>query len=123
LKTAAVALAMMLLAACGSGQAVRLESQRWEGTEVGVEVRPAPLRPGRAEFVVIATDADHAPANDLVVWIRMRPGDAWQQAIQDGTVGVYRRGLTLARGPQTLYVKIRRRLAETVLEYPVMVGE
>lgn len=109
------------LASCGSGQSVRLEPQRWNGVEVGVEIRPAPLRAGRAEFLVIATDSDHGPANDLVVSLRARPEGAWQQAIQDGSMGVYRRSLLLPPGDQTLYVQIRRRLEEAVLTYPLVV--
>ena len=119
MKTAAATALVLVLVGCGSGQTVRLETQKWHGTDVAVEVRPAPLRAGPAEFLIIATDADRGPANDLMISIRGRPEDPWQQAIQDGSMGVYHRSLVLVHGQQTLYVQVRRRLEQTVLEYPL----
>ena len=121
MRIIAAAALTLALAGCGSGQAVRLPTQTWQGTDVAVEVRPAPLHAGPAEFLIIATAADSGPANDLVISIRTHPDDAWQQAMQDGRMGVYRRSLPLAHGQQTLYVQIRRRFEQAVLEYPIEV--
>jgi len=121
LKAVVPALAALALVACGSGRDLALETQHWGDTEISVRIRPAPLRPGRAEFLVIATDANRAPASDLVISLRTHPQDPWEQAMQDGSMGVFRKSLVLLSGQQTLSLQLRRRLEETVLEFPVTV--
>jgi len=114
---------VMTLAACTDGkEQALLESQRWEDVVVAVEFRPVPLRPGMNEFMVVATRVDRTRADDMVVAMRSDPGASWQQAIQDGKTGVYRRAVPLREGEQVLYVQLRRGLEETVLEFPVRVG-
>lgn len=118
-------LAALMLTACGGGEEKdnsRLSSQLWGEIIVGVEFRPAPLRPGMNEFIVLATYPDRRAAHDMIVSLRSDPDDAWQQAIQDGNIGAYRRAVRLVAGPQILYVHLRRGLDETVLEYPLQVN-
>lgn len=109
------------LAACGSGEALRLPPQHWGDIEIIVETRPAPIRAGMNEFLVIATERSGKPVSDMVVALRMKPGDKWRQAIQDGGSGVYRKALLVGSGRQTLYAQLRRGEAVTVLEFPLMV--
>lgn len=112
-----------VLAACtgGKGEAV-LPVQHWGEVSVEVEFRPAPLRAGMNEFIVVATHADRTRAHDMIVALRSDPDAVWQQAIQDGKTGVYRRAVPLRVGEQTLYVRLSRSLEETVLEFPVRVN-
>jgi hypothetical protein len=122
LFTLAVA-GLIALTACTSGKdQAQLEPQRWEDMVIGVEFRPVPLRSGMNEFMVIATHFDRTRAHDMVVALRSDPGAPWQQAIQDGKTGVYRRAVHLREGEQTLYVQLRRGAQEAVLEFPVRVG-
>lgn len=114
--------AALVLSACtGDAGDARLPSQQWDDISVTVEFRPAPLRPGMNEFIVLATYPDRRAAHDMIVSLRSRPDVPWQQTIQDGNIGVYRRAVPLIAGPQTLYVHLRRGLNETVLEFPLQV--
>lgn len=120
----AVALMALALAACGGDKSqARLPSQQWGDINITVEFRPVPLRQGMNEFMVIATHPDRTAAKDLVVSLRSNPDAQWQQAIQDGNIGVYRRAVRLEAGDQTLYVHLRQRLEEQVLEFPVSVAQ
>lgn len=108
-----------LLAAC-SGESARLPPQTWGETEVVVETRPAPVRAGMNEFLVIASDPRGRPERDMVVSLRMDPEGQWRQAMQDGGSGVYRKALLVPAGRQTLYVHLRRDSGgQTVMEFPV----
>lgn len=116
-------LVMLMLLACGNdGDQSRLPSQQWGDINITIEFRPIPLRQGMNEFMIVATNSDHLPAKDLVVSLRSKPDAPWQQAIQDGNIGVYRRAVRLDSGDQTLYVYLRDRLEERVLEFPVSVS-
>lgn len=115
-------IAAMLIACTGGKGEATLPAQRWGEVSVAVEFRPVPLRAGMNEFMVIATHADRTRAHDMVVALRSDPGAAWQQAIQDGRTGVYRRAVPLRSGEQVLYVRLSRSLEETVLEFPVRVN-
>lgn len=123
LKLSLFFLVSTVLAACtgGKGEAT-LPAQHWGDVSVAVEFRPTPLRAGMNEFIVVATHADRTRAHDMVVALRSDPDVAWQQAIQDGKTGVYRRAVPLRAGEQILYVRLSRSLEETVLEFPVRVN-
>lgn len=110
-----------LLAACSGGDGARLPPQTWGETEVVVETRPAPVRAGMNEFLVIASDPRGRPERDMVVSLRIDPEDQWRQAMQDGGSGVYRKALLVPAGRQILYVHLRRDSGgqQTVLEFPV----
>ncbi len=117
----AVMLALMLSACTSGAEDARLPSQQWGEITVTVEFRPAPLRRGMNEFIVLAGYSDRRAAHDMIVSVRSSPDAPWQQAIQDGNIGAYRRAVSLNAGPQTLYVHMRRSLDETVLEFPLQV--
>jgi hypothetical protein len=121
MRTLSTVLFALILAACSGGEGARLPPQSWNDVQVIVEVRPAPPRAGMNEFIVIATNPDRRAAHDLIVSLRSDPGHRWQQAIQDGNIGVYRRAVPVDSGLQTLYVNLRRGLKEGTLEFPLMV--
>lgn len=114
----------LLLAACSGSEreAVFLAPQFWDDVSIVVEARPAPLRAGMVEFLVIATRPDRSRAHDMIVSLRSDPDAAWQQAIQDGKTGVYRRAVRMHEGPQNLYVRMQRSLEETTLAFPMEVA-
>lgn len=119
MKALTMALAALLLGACGGGEPFRLPAQIWGETEIVVETRPAPPRAGMNEFLVIASDPRGRPVRDMVISLRIDPEHEWRQTMQDGGSGVYRKALLVPPGPQTLYVHLKQSSDETVLEFPV----
>ncbi len=107
-----------LMAACGGGAARQLPPQQWHGLEVRVESRPSPLQEGTSEFLVMVADSRGRPAYNLVVSMRTKDSEPWTQAIEDGQVGVYRRGIKAEPGA-VLQVQIRQDGAEGALRFPL----
>lgn len=84
-------------------------SQTWNGIDVVLEARQSPVDPAMFEFLVVGTNAQRRPANDLTVSIRLQDQEPWKQAMQDGLVGVYRRAYKIG-DPRIgeLQVQLRR---------------
>ena len=102
-----LALIAVMVGACSEPDPRYLiQPQKWNDIVIEVESRPTPIRPGMNEFLVIATLEHGKPVPDLIVSLRAEPNDEWQQAIQDGYSGVYRRALRLP-GTPNLYVQLR----------------
>lgn len=108
-----------LLSGCGSSVPV-LPPQTWEDVQINVETRPPQLEPGMNEFLVIATRGQRKPAFDLMVSFAINNTERWQQAIQDGHVGAYRRAIRVG-DPATdvLYVRIEHDNREGILRFPL----
>jgi hypothetical protein len=71
------------------------------------------------ELLVILTDNRGRPVFDYVVSMRSSDADPWNQAIQDGEMGVYRRAIDLEPGARSvLQVQLKRPGSETVLRFP-----
>lgn len=83
------------LAGCGEEQILRLGPQNWNDLQFIVEARPAPIRVGMNEFIVIASRKEVRPGYDLIVSLRVDEKKEWKQAIQDGYTGVYRRAIRI----------------------------
>jgi hypothetical protein len=107
-----------MLAACGGEVSQQLPPQQWQGMEVRVEPRPSPLHDGTSEFLVMVTDSRGKPAYNLIVSLRTSDSEPWKQAIEDGQVGVYRRGIKAEPGA-VLQVQIKRNDTEGVLRFPL----
>lgn len=85
---------LLLIQACSSDSAYILKPQVWRGIEVAVEVRPRVPRAGMNEFLVVATqEKNKRPAYDLIVSLKTKVTGRWEQSIQDGDSGVYRRAV------------------------------
>ena len=98
-------------------------SQKWQGVDVRVEVRPSPPRAGMSEFLVMTTGERGRAVYDLIVSLRTDDRDPWTQAIQDGQVGVYRRAVEVGPGARSvLQVQIKRKDEEGVLRFPLNVA-
>lgn len=83
----------VLLVACGDSQPYLLGPQMHDGIEVLVEIRPGAPTVGMNEFLVLATQKNRLPASNYIVSIKMQNTDEWNQSIQDGATGVYRRAI------------------------------
>ena len=116
-----VSLITALLAACGSsGEDSRIGIRTWGTFDVAVEVRPSPPRAGRNEVVVLVSGEHHRPVFDALVSVRTDAAQPWVQAIEDGHVGVYRRGVIFERAAVgVLQERLQRAQTDDVLEFPV----
>ena len=94
-RLALVSLLLAVLAGCGRGDAYILVPQHWNDTEFLVEIRPGAPTRGMNEFVVVATDRSGVPGYEYIVSIKMDTAKDWQQMIQDGHSGVYRRAIAV----------------------------
>jgi hypothetical protein len=114
---------LAMLSACGN-QVENIPSQNWEGIDVHVETRPSPPRTGMNEFLIMTTSKRGQPVYDFIVSIRTSDQDPWVQAIEDGQMGVYRRAAEVAPGIRSVVqVQIKRNGEESVLRFPLKVGE
>lgn len=114
-----VLLLAMLLAACGSS-GPSFPPQTWEDVQIELETRPPRLEEGMNEFLVIATRGHARPAHDLLVSLAINNTDHWQQAIQDGHVGAYRRAMRVSDpASDVLFVRIEHDSREGILRFPL----
>ena len=100
-----------------------MPTQQWNDIKIEVETRPPRAVRGMNEFVVIAS-RKRRPASEIIVSIQIMGTGKWQQAIQDGNIGVFRKSLLLKNPKeQSLLVRIRHQKkenkGETILEYPM----
>lgn len=104
---------VLVLGGCGRGGAYILVPQHWNDTEFLVEIRPGAPTKGMNEFVVVATDSKGVPGYEYIVSIKMNSANDWQQMIQDGHSGVYRRAIAVD-DPQNgvLMVQVRHKREE-----------
>lgn len=112
----------LLLAACGAPEGVyQIPAQKWGDTVIKVESQPAPVVAGMNEFLVLATLERGRPVHDLVVSLRSSDEQPWQQAIQDGFSGVYRKAINVPAGVTQLQVQLRKKRTEdeVVLTFPL----
>ncbi|MCI0506085.1 MAG: hypothetical protein L0Z73_08220 [Gammaproteobacteria bacterium] len=117
------ALLFVALVGCGRGDAYILAPQHWNDTEFLVEIRPGAPTRGMNEFVVVATDIKGLPGYEYVVSIKMNTANDWNQMIQDGHSGVYRRAIAID-DPQNgvLMVQIthkKEQNKQTILSFPL----
>lgn len=110
----------LLLYGCGRDGIAPYPPQMFEDVVVQIETRPARVEEGMIEFLVIATREPRRPAHNLLVYISIDDTGVWQQAIQDGHMGVYRRALAVT-DPESnvLNVRIRYDDRERILHFPL----
>ncbi len=111
----------LALTAC-EGPTPVMPAQSWEDIRIEVETRPPRLEKGMNEFLVIASrgKGKGVPVHDLIVSLAINDEGRWQQAIQDGFVGVYRRAMPVS-DPATdvLIVRIERDQRSGILQFPL----
>lgn len=109
------------LAACNDENKPQpIASQHWRDNVVRIETHPYPPLAGMSEIVVIVT-GPHGRANgDLVVSLRGSESEPWIQAIQDGFMGVYRRGIDIGEGDSAVVqVKLQKGAEQKILVFPL----
>ena len=121
LPTLLLSLLVLSIAACGdSGPQASIPPQHWGEADVRIETHPNPPLAGMSEIVVIVTGAHGRPLGDLTVSLRGNDSMPWVQAIQDGNIGVYRRGIDIGDDQSTtLQVKLQQGMNEKVLLFPL----
>jgi hypothetical protein len=105
---------------CGDDVPDTLGQQRLGDMVIEVQCRPMPVTVGMNEFLVLATDVHGAPIHDILVDLRMRDADTWQQAIQDGFSGVYRKALGVGSLTEQLQVRVKRGNKIIELRFPLI---
>jgi len=117
---------VLILTACtGDGDVkAAFKPQVWRQIQISLESRPAPMRPGMNELLVIATGPRGLPVSELVVSMRMDDHEPWRQAIQDGGSGVFRRAVQMNPGDTKVFVRLLLRSKDkaepvTMLVFPI----
>ena len=109
------------LTAC-EGTTPQMPAQSWKGIRVEIETRPPQLGVGMNEFLVIASRGQGrgVPAHDLIISLAVNNTERWEQAIQDGFVGVYRRAMRIADpAHDVLLVRIEHGGDSGILRFPL----
>jgi len=124
MKVSALLLVLpLILAGCaGSDDTPVLPTKSWGDIEVTVQTRPPQIKAGMIEFMVLTAVKGRKPANDLVVTLKMEGTQKWQQAIQDGFLGVYRRVVNVrdpARDVLAVKLRIKKTDKEKILYFPL----
>jgi hypothetical protein len=114
-------LILAALAACNNETGIpSIPAQQWKEMDVRIETRPNPPAVGKSEIIVIVTAARGRPVHDLIISLRTSDSAPWVQTIQDGHIGVYRRGLHLGSGESVvLQVLLQHRDGQNVLLFPL----
>ena len=109
------------LSGCG-GPAPEMPAQTWNGIRIKVETRPQKVGIGMNEFLVVASEGKNQsfPAHDLIVSLAINDSEHWEQAIQDGFVGVYRRAIRVSDpAKDVLLVRLQRNNDSGILQFPL----
>ena len=116
------ALLALLLTACSAPEGeYQIPKQKWGDVVIEVQSRPTQVKPGTMnEFLVLATTEHGRPVHDLVISLRCAY-EPWQQAIQDGFSGVYRKAVEVPAGVPTIEVQLRKKRTDTemVMSFPL----
>jgi len=109
------------LAACSDGAAATsIPSQHWKEWVVRIQTHPNPPLAGMSEIVVIITGPHGKPGGDLIVSLRGMDSEPWNQAIEDGYIGVYRRAVDIGEDKTgVVQVRIQQGSEQKVLLFPV----
>ncbi len=110
----------LILSACDSTPVPSMPAQTWEDVKIQVETRPSQISRGMNEFLIIASREGRKPVHNLIITLRINEEGRWNQAIQDGHVGVYRRAIAVGDpGTDVLYVRIERDNRQAILRFPL----
>ncbi|MDQ6999627.1 MAG: hypothetical protein Q9M12_01915 [Mariprofundus sp.] len=103
-------LAGLLLSSCSADEGNWSPApQSWQDITIRMETRPAPIRQGMNEFILIANHQQRGFVNDLLVEVHTEHS-GWKQAMPDGALGVFRRALPVKDVRHDhLYVRLTRR--------------
>jgi hypothetical protein len=108
------------LAACNDTiEPSPIPMQHWKEMDIQIETHPNPPLEGMSEVVVIVTSRGK-PVHDLIISLRADDSAPWVQTIQDGYIGVYRRGVSVGFDENAvLQVLLQRGQEKKVLFFPL----
>ena len=117
-------LILLILNGCSRGEAYLLGPQMHGEVEILVEIRPGVPKVGMNEFLVMATHKNRLAASKYVVSVKLQGDEEWQQAIQDGATGVYRRAIRV-NNPDNDILEVQLvakdgRQPTAILEFPLI---
>lgn len=117
-------LILLILYGCGRSEAYLLGPQMHGEVEILVEIRPGAPTVGMNEFLVMATHKNRLAASKYVVSLKLKGKEEWQQAIQDGATGVYRRAIRV-NNPDSDVLAVQLvakdgRQPPAILEFPLI---
>lgn len=119
MKKIILALLILILAGCG-GDIPTTPPQKWGEYSFRLESRPPVVVKGMNEFLLIGNYGERKRAVDLIVSFRVGPTGKWNQAIQDGHTGVYRRAMKVINpDSDVLYVHVKKKNEEKEIEEKV----
>jgi hypothetical protein len=122
-KLLAICLSFLVaaLAACNDAKELSpIPMQHWKEMDVRIETHPNPPLAGMSEIVVIVTGEQGRPVHDLIISLRADDSAPWVQTIQDGYIGVYRRGVSVGFGESAvLQVRLQHGEKQQVLFFPL----
>jgi len=111
---------VLLLAACGGDEQIWSPApQSWQDVTIRIETRPAPIRRGMNEFILLAHHQQRGFVNDLLVEVHTEHS-GWKQAMPDGALGVFRRALPVGDVEHDhLFVRLSRRGQHGEMRFPL----
>jgi hypothetical protein len=113
-------LAAELTACNADSQRISIPVQHWKEMDIRIETHPNPPLAGMSEIVVIVTGLHGKPIQDLTVSLRGNVSMPWVQAIQDGYIGVYRRGVDIGGGETAVVqVRVQQGVEQKILLFPL----
>lgn len=112
-------LLLLSLAAC-TEEIPTTQFQEWGEYSFRLESRPPHIQPGMNEFLLVSNYKKRFRAYDLIVSYRMGPQGKWNQAIQDGHTGVYRKAMRVVDpDAEVLYVYVKQSKKYKLTEEPM----
>jgi len=119
---------LLLLASC-MNEIPTTQFQEWGEYSFRLESRPPHVQPGMNEFLLVSNFKKKFRAYDLIVSYRIGPVGKWNQAIQDGHTGVYRKAMRVDNvETDVLYVYVKQNkkkkmsdedMEDAVFEFPL----
>ena len=115
-----ITLSLLGLVACNDTvEPSPIPMQHWKEMNVQIETHPNPPLEGMSEVVVIVT-SHGKPVHDLIISLRADDSAPWVQTIQDGYIGLYRRGVSVGFNEKAvLQVRLQRGQEKKILFFPL----
>jgi len=119
MKKIILLISFLFVASC-TNEIPTTQFQEWGEYSFRLESRPPHVKPGMNEFLLVGNFKKKFRAYDLIVYYRMGPTGKWNQAIQDGHTGVYRKALRVTNvETDVLYVHVKQNKKKQMTDEPM----
>ena len=109
---------LLFLASCTT-EIPTTQFQEWGEYSFRLESRPPVIKEGMNEFLFVGNFKDRFRAFDLIVSFRIGESGKWNQAIQDGHTGVYRRAMMVRDvSKDILFVRVKQNKNKMMSDEP-----